>query len=59
MNTKKVFEEVSLDQLTEIKGGKSYQCTMAWVSCVNDTVLAGLGTSNPGGVCAYMKKVCK
>lgn len=59
-DVQQLFKEVSVNEVKHENGGNSsYACKMAWLSCVNDTALAGLGTSNPSAVCAYMKKVCK
>ncbi|BDD40862.1 MULTISPECIES: hypothetical protein [Streptococcus] len=55
------FNKISKTVLNEIRGGASVSANCKWaiVTCAHDTILAGLGTSDPGSSCAYMRRVCK
>lgn len=54
---KDVCKQVSEKELSKISGGDSF-CKMAWLSCLHDTALNALGTSDPATRCEYAKYVC-
>ncbi|EGT3601502.1 bacteriocin [Clostridium perfringens] len=52
-----ILKKVSEKELSKITGG-DYACKMAWFSCLHDTVLNSLGTSDPASKCEYARRVC-